>query len=214
MTDGLVPADYLRVSGGSVSPLNAQGSLRDWNRGVGVNVLWENWNAGSNGVGRIGFGLYGDLSLLPFDDKQFVADFTTGPFGAAKTATASSAKVFQVGFTTRFRIPAPYIMPSISFSFGFLDWRPSEIQYTATSGSGSAKQQERQGGLISFGGGLDKTVVDRFAIFGEAVYTYAYTSFGRGLAASGSACVQTNCDLLKNTQFGTVRGGLRVRMGR
>ena len=42
---------------------------------------------------------------------------------------------------------------------------------------------------------------------------YGYTSFGQGLAGSGSACLTSGCDLLKNTPLGTIRGGLRVHVG-
>jgi hypothetical protein len=78
----------------------------------------------------------------------------------------------------------------------------------------TAKQQNRSGGALSFSGGLDKHIYDRFAVFADATYTYGYTSFGGGLAGSGSACLQADCDLLKNTQLGVIRGGLRVRVGR
>ena len=213
-SDGLTPGDHLRIGVGSVSPVNPQGSLRDWNRGQGISLIWENWDAGSTGVGRVGYGLGVDYALLPLDQQQFLLDFVNTPNGTAQSATGKKAGVLIVGVTTRFRIPAPYIMPSISLGFGFLDWRPGEVSYTATGGSGTAKQQHRSGGAITIGGGLDKHVYDRFAIFGEALYTYAYTSFGQGLAGSGSSCLTTNCDLLKNTQFGTIRGGLRVRFGR
>lgn len=212
-TDGLVPGDYARVSVGVVTPVNPQGSLKDWNQGQGLNFMWENWAQGSRGLSRFGFGLYGDLGLLSFNEEQFKADFANGPFGAVRTASAGRARVFQFGINTRFRIPVPYITPSISLGFGFIDWRPATITYTSVSGANAtAKQQNRQGGVVTLIGGLDKHIYDRFAVFGEAVYAYGYTSFGQGLAAAGSACVTANCDLLKNTPLGTIRGGLRVRV--
>jgi hypothetical protein len=213
--DGLVPGDYLRIGVSTVSPVNPQGSLNDWKRGVGLGVLYENWDAGSGGVGRLGYGFMADYSLLPFDDQHFVNEFV-GPFGQAKTASAKKAGVFQAGLNIRLRIPAPFIMPSFSLGIGFLDWHPGQITYTAsgTTTTQTAKQQHRSGGSASFGFALDKHIYDRFGIFGEAIYTYAYTSFGQGLAGSGSACLTAGCDLLKNTQLGTIRGGLRVKTGK
>ena len=215
-TDGLVPADYARVSFAAVQPVNPSGSLKQWKAGNGVNFMWENWSAGGRGggVGLVGFGLYADLALLPFDESAFIQDFSTGPNGVVLSASAGRARALQIGVNTRVRIPVPYLTPSVSVGFGFIDWRPPTIDYVATLGSGSAKQQNRQGGVVTLAGALDKHIYGRFAVFGEAAYSYGFTSFGQGLAASGSACVAANCDLLKNTQFGSIRGGLRIRANR
>lgn len=190
--------------------------MKSWRQGSSANVMWENWDVGggSGGLGLIGFGLYGDLGLYPFDAEQFKVDFDNGPNGRVLTAAASSARMFQFGVNTRIRIPMPYVMPSVSFGFGFLDWRPAKINYTAVGGSGTAKQQNRQGGVVTLIGGLDRQIFGRVGIFGEALYAYGFTSFGQGLGASGSQCVQSNCDLLKNTSLSTFRGGLRVRTTR
>lgn len=212
--DGLAPGDYVRVGFGAVNPINPKGAIHDWRAGQGISIGYENWDLGSHGVSRLGFGLEGSYSLFPFDDAQFINDFVNGPNGHLLTATASKASILQFGVTTRLRIPMPYIMPHIAVGFGFIDWRPGKINYTAVLGTGTAQQQHRSGGAISFSGGLDKHVYDRFAVFADATYTYGYTSFGGGLAGSGSACLQADCDLLKNTQLGTIRGGLRVRVGR
>jgi hypothetical protein len=212
--DGLTAGDYVRAGFGSVNPINPQGAIRDWKHGAGVSLAWENWDLGSGGISRFGFGIEGAYNLFPFNDAQFIADFVNGPNGRLLTATADKASILQLGVTTRMRIPAPYIMPSIAVGFGFIDWRPGQIKYTAVGGNGTAKQQHRSGGAVTFSGGLDKHIVDRFAVFADASYTYGYTSFGSGLAASGSACLQADCDLLKNTQLGVIRGGLRVRVGR
>jgi len=215
LADGLVPGDYIRIGASSVTPIGGGGSLKDWRRGVGFGVLYENWDTGNNGVGRIGYGFMLDYALLPFDDQHFVSEFTS-PFGPVNTATAKKTGVFQAGVNLRIRIPAPFIMPSVSFGVGFLDWHPGEITYTpiGSTTTQSAKQQHRAGGLLSAGASLDKHIYDRFGIFGEAVYTYGFTSFGQGLAGSGSACLTSGCDLLKNTPLGTIRGGLRVRVGK
>ena len=212
--DGLVPGDYARVAYGSFSPISPKGSIRDWNRGTGFTIGYENWDTGSGGVARLGFGLEGSYSFYPFNGDRFIVDFANSPIGKPISASASSASILQIGVTTRLRIPAPYIMPNLAVAFGFFNWRPSEIHYTTATASATAKQQNRSGGSITFSGGLDKHVIDRFAVFADASYTYAYTSFGGGLAGSGSSCIQTDCDLLKNTQLGVVRGGLRVRVGR
>jgi hypothetical protein len=214
LADGLVPGNYIRVGASSVTPVSPQGSLKDWNRGVGFGVTYENWDQGRSGVGRIGYGFMVDYALLPFNDAQFVRDFIPLS-GTTQSASAKRAGVFQAGVNLRIRIPAPYIMPSVFLQLGFLNWHPGQITYTTTTFSTpqTAKQESRSGGLVAIGGSLDKHIYDRFAIFGEALYTYAYTSFGQGLGASGSQCVASNCDLLKNTPLGSIRGGLRVRVG-
>ncbi|HEY9229607.1 MAG TPA: hypothetical protein VIP11_23360 [Gemmatimonadaceae bacterium] len=214
-TDGLIPGNYVRVSGGVVTPVNAQGSLKDWKQGTGLNFMYENWDSGPRGLSRFGFGVFGEIAFLPFDEEQFKVDFADGPFGAVRTASAGKARVIQFGLNTRFRIPVPYMTPSISLAFGFLDWNPADISYTSVTGANAtAKQQHRQGAALTAIGGLDKHIFDRYAIFAEAVYTYGYTSFGQGLAAAGSACVTSNCDLLKNTPLGSIRGGIRARISR
>ena len=213
MTDGMVAGGYVRASGGLVTPVSAGGSLREWNAGWTFNVMWENWENNDRGtLSLFGFGLYADFSSLPFDSGQFIKDFTS-PNGAVTSATAGRGRVIQFGVNTRFRIPAPYFTPSISLGFGFLDWHPGTIDYVAVGGSGTAKQQNRQGGVLTLIGGVDKHIYDRVSIFGEAAYAYAYTSFGQGLGATGGACIQANCDLLRNMPFGTIRGGLKVRVG-
>ena len=215
LADGLVPGDYLRIGVNSTSPINPQGSLKDWNRGVGLGVMWENWDQGRNGVGRIGYGFMLGYSLLPFDQDQFLSENILTPSGRPTTATAKKAGAFQLGVNIRFRIPAPYIMPWLSLGLGFIDWHPGEIKYTTatTTTPQTAKQEHRSGGSVSIGGGVDKHIYDRFGVFAQATYTYGYTSFGQGLAGSGSTCLPTNCDLLKNIPFGTVGGGLRVHVG-
>jgi hypothetical protein len=215
LADGLVPGDYLRVGVSSVVPVGAQGSLTDWKRGVGLGVMYENWNQGRTGVGRIGYGLAVSYSLLPFDDEQFLSDSIVTQFGRPITASAKKAGVFQLGVTLRFRIPAPYIMPWLGLGLGFIDWHPGEIKYTTatTTTQQTAKQEHRSGGAFSAEAGLDKHIYDRVGVFAEAIYTYGYTSFGQGLAGSGSTCLATNCDLLKNTPFGSIGAGVRVHIG-
>jgi len=213
LADGLVPGNYVRVGVSSVAPVSPSGSLKDWSRGVGFGVTYENWDQGRNGVGQIGYGFMVDYALLPFDEDQFLKDFKPLS-GTAVSASAKKAGVFKAGVNLRVRIPAPYIMPSVFLQLGFLNWHPGEITFTTTTvSSQTAKQQTRSGGLVAIGGALDKHIYDRFAIFGEAVYTFAYTSFGQGLGGSGSECITSNCDLLKNTSLGSLRGGLRVRVG-
>jgi hypothetical protein len=214
MADGLVPGDYLRVSGGVMSPINAQGSLREWDRGSTVNVAWENWQQGSNGVGSIGFAFAVDYGRLPFKESAFLSEFESVEGARATSAHATSdAQVFQISTMIRGRIPAPYIMPTLEFGFGIVNFQPGNIAYQTAGGAGTTSQRHRTGGAISIGGGLDKQVYDRIAIFGEAVYTYAFTSLGgQSIASAGGVC--SSCDAFKNTATGVVRGGLRVRVSR
>jgi hypothetical protein len=105
-------------------------------------------------------------------------------------------------------------MPNFSLGFGFINLHPGTIHYTTAANPGTANQQRRYGGELTVGAGLDKTVVDRFGLFGEALYTYGFTSLGQGLATPNGNCAANGCDPLKNTTLGTIRGGLRVRVGR
>ncbi len=215
LADGLVAGDYLRAGAGMLSPVNAQGSLRDWDRGQGFSVAWENWQAGSGGIGRVGFGLGVNYGLLPLSEQQFLVDFID-PLSRvpATSATASDASVLEIETSVRVRIPAPYIMPSVSLAFGYINFHPGTIHYTSAAGPGTTNQQRRYGGELTIGAGLDKHIIDRWAAFGEALYTYGFTSLGQGFVSPNGNCPSNGCDPLKNTTLGTIRGGLRVRMGR
>jgi hypothetical protein len=214
--DGLRPGDYLRISGGMITPVNAQGGLKDWDRGKTIALAWESWqpNSGGNSVGNFGFAVTADYSRLPLNAPQFVSEFTPASGGTTTGATASSATAFSIGTNLRYRFPAPFIMPSIEFGFGYLDFNPSTVHYTSTTGNGNATQRHRRGAALSFGAGLDKQVVDKLGIFGEAMYTYGFTSLGYGFATPGGTCASQTCDVLKNTTLGVIRGGVRVQMGR
>jgi hypothetical protein len=215
MTDGLVAGDYLRLVGGVLSPVNPQGSLADWDRGTTYGVVWENWQSGAGGVGRVGFGIGVNYGLLPLNEQHFLGDFLTPQGARATSASASNASLLEIETSVRLRIPAPYIMPTFSLAFGYINFRPSTIQYSAPSGSSTTAEQRRYGGEFTIGAGLDKHVIDRFADFGEASYTYGFTSLGQGLARPGGTCATSSngCDPLKNTTLGTIRGGLRVHIG-
>jgi hypothetical protein len=215
INDGFMPGSYLRLSAGVTAPVNAQGNLRNWSRGQSANLMWETWGAGSGGTDLTGFGLGIGYTMLPLDDAAFVRNFTpTLVTGQTATATASKAGVFEVATSIRIRIPAPYIMPHISLGFGFMNWHPGTIHYTTTTGeSADARQQSRSGAEFTIGGGLDKQVYDRYGVFAEAIYAYGFTNLGQGLATPTGTCSSNGCDALKNTSLGTIRGGLRVRLG-
>lgn len=214
MADGLVPGSYLRIGGGYVSPVNPRGGLKEWKPGVGMTAYWENWQASQTGTGRVGFGIGASYSMLPLDEQRFAHDFSPAGGGTTSSATASRAAILEITTGLRIRIPAPFIMPTINLGFGFVNWAPAKINYTSTNGtSGTAQQQHRSGAEFAFGGGLDKNIYDRFAVFGEATYTYGFTSYGQFAAPSGQ-CLANTCDLMANTTIASVRGGLRVRMGR
>ncbi|MEO6877493.1 MAG: hypothetical protein ABI205_03365 [Gemmatimonadaceae bacterium] len=214
-SDGLVSGDYLRMSAGTMGPVRPQGSLHDWNRGTSASVAWESWYGGSaTDPGLIGFGVGGDYGRLPFNQRQFLPVFTTPLGGTATSATASAATVFSIETTFRVRIPTPFIMPSVLIGLGYLDFHPSTIHYTAPGGDGTTTQQHRRGAALSIGAGLDKHIVQRVAVFGEAVYSYGFTSLGQGLVTPRGTCTSNGCDVLKNTTLGTLRGGLRLQVGK
>ncbi len=212
--DGLIPGAYLRVGGGSMTPVNAQGSLRDWKPGTGVSVAWESWDAGQSGVSRMGFALSAAYSSLRLDTDRFLTEFVPPSGGSVSAVNAGTAGVLEVTTNLIFRIPAPYIMPHVTLGLGFIDWRPGEIRYSGSAGSGTTKQQHRSGGELAIGGGLDKHIYDRFAVFGEGMYVYGYTRFGGGYGTPTGVCAASGCDALRNTTVATLRGGLRVRLMR
>lgn len=213
--DALPPGDYLRVSGGAAIPVSAQGSLRDWNSGTGIAVSWESWQAGPTGVSRAGFALTAAYNLLPLDEERFVSSFVDPTTGQqALSATASRAGILEVTTNVKIRIPSPVVTPMVDIGLGLIDWHPGTIHYTAGSSTGTARQLHRTGLEFSIGGGIDRTIVDRVAVFGEAMYVFGYTSYGGGYTSPGGVCTTGNCDALHNTTIGTIRGGLRARIGR
>jgi hypothetical protein len=214
-TDGLVSGDYLRISAGSIAPVSPQGSLRDWDRGTTVGVNWEGWYGGAGSdPGLVGFGIGGDFARLPLNQDQFLTHFTAPDGSTATSATASSATVWSIETTVRVRIPTPFIMPSVSFGLGYMDFHPSTVNYMSAGGDGSTTQAHRRGVDLFAGVGLDKHIVQRVGIFAEALYSYGFTSLGQGLTTPGGTCARNGCDVLKNTTLGTLRGGLRLQMGK
>jgi len=144
--DGLVPGAYLRIGGGPMSPVNAQGTLRDWKPGTGVSVAWESWDNGLSGVSRMGFAISGAYSSLPLNMGRFLTEFVAPNGGSLVSLNASNAGVLEVVTNLIFRVPSPYIMPHFTIGLGFIDWRPGRIRYTSSSGSGTTKQQHLSGG--------------------------------------------------------------------
>jgi hypothetical protein len=210
--DGLIPGGYLRVGGGMLSPINPSGTLRDWKSGPIGSLIWENWEPSSHGVGRVGFGIGLSYTALPLNESAFASSFLPAT-GTVATATGKDASIFQVETSIRMRIPSPFIMPSIELGFGFLSFHPGQIQYTTSDGTtGSARSQTRSGAEFSIGGGLDRQIAGRAAIFGEAIYEYGLTGLGHGIAEPGGTCAAGQCDVLKNMSLGVVRGGLRLRL--
>jgi hypothetical protein len=214
---GLVSGNYLRASAGFTSPLNPSGAYRDWDGGTAFALSWENWDNGARGVGRLGFAIGGSYAALPFDAAQFLPRFQSLAGIPATSAHASAASLITVETQLRYRIPVPYLMPSILFGFGYINFHPSKIHYaTATAADATTGQQQKSGAVISIGAGLDRQLFDRYALFGEGTYGYGFTSLGAGFANARGTCAVSNdgCDVLKNIALGTLRGGLRVRVGR
>lgn len=206
--------NYVRVSAGVTSPVNPSGSFRDWDRGNGFGVSWENWESMGGGPPRAGFGIAFDYAQLPLNEQQFLATFQTGQGARASSATAKKTSVWTIATDLRLRIPMPLVMPTVNFGFGIIDYRPSTVNYVTTGGtSGTAEQKGRTGAELSIGGGIDREIAGRVAAYVEALYRYGFTSVGEGIAAPGSACLEGGgCDALKNTAFGTIRGGLRIHV--
>jgi hypothetical protein len=208
LAGGLIPGDYIRVSAGVTTPVNPQGSLKDWKAGTGFGLAWENWQAGGTGVGRVGFGISGAYSFLPFDGDEFKRETN----GIITSAEAKKAGILEIVSSARIRFPAPVVSPAILIGFGFIHWAPGKITYTdATSHTTTATQQHRSGAELSIGASLDRQLWDRYAAYVEGTYVYGYTSYGTSFTTPGGVCTSAGCDPLKNTTIATLRGGLRVR---
>jgi hypothetical protein len=209
---GLTEGDYVRVSAGVTNPVNAQGGFRDWKKGTGFSLGYENWQAGDNGVGRLGVSLGAAYSALPLDEEKFLADFTPLSGEKVTKASASNGSLFEINAGLRVRIPAPLLAPTVRFGIGYIGWRPSKVDYTTATASGTAKQQTRNGAEVSIGAGLERHFAGRFGLFGEADYVYGYTSLGQSSATPGGICANNGCDVLKNTSVTTIRGGLAWKL--
>jgi hypothetical protein len=209
---GLTPGDYVRVSAGVTTPANPQGSFREWGQGTGVNVTWQNWSPGGTGVGRLGFSIGATYSVLPFEESQFIEDFTPLSGGKAASASAGNGGLIEVTTGLNIRIPAPLVVPVINFGIGFINWRPSKVSYSGPTGAGTTEYRSRSGAEAFIGAGLERYFAGRFGIFADAAYIYGYTSLGRTSTTPGSICGTSGCDVLKNTSVTTLRGGLSVRV--
>ena len=214
--DGLMPGNYVRVSSGTSTPVSPHAALRYWDRGSTYYASWENWDSGASGVSRVGFSINAAYSALPLNTPLFLANFTPVGGGTVTSVSAARAGILEVTSGIRVRFPLPYVMPNVSVGLGLIDWQPGSISYESTAGPGNAKQQHRVSGEFTIGGGIDKNNFDRYALFGEALYVYGYTSYGSGFATPGGVCNTNGCDAFRNgnTTIGTIRGGLRVRVGR
>src|SRR5215216_1734738 len=160
--DGLISGDYVRLSGGSLTPVNPQGSLRDWGAGSGFSLMWENWGSGAAGVGVVGFGIGVNYGRLALDEERFVSQFRDPLTQAPATSVESAhASVLEIETTLRVRIPSPFIMPSFSIGFGYINYKPGSIHYNTALGPASTAQQTRYGGEFTIGAGLDKNIYDR-----------------------------------------------------
>jgi hypothetical protein len=213
--DGLVPGNYVRMSTGSSTPVSPHAALRYWDRGTTYYLGWENWDTGASGVSRVGFSLNAAYSALPLNTPLFLANFTPLNGGTVTQVSASRAGILEVTSGLRLRMPLPYLMPNLSLGLGLIDWQPGTIKYESTAGDGSAKQQHRVSAEVTVGAGIEKNLFDRYGVFGEALYVYGYTSYGSGFVSSGGVCNSVACDTFRNgnTTIGTIRGGLRVRVG-
>jgi hypothetical protein len=210
----LTPGDYFRLSSGVIAPVGAKGSLNDWRRGTDFALSWENWGPGPSGTDQVSYGVGFDYGRLPFNQSAITSSTINGE--AVESASASSAALWSLGAQLRVRFPVPVVMPSISVDFGFISYQPSTIDYTTASGAATADERHRTGPYLSIGGGLDRDLFDRAALFIEALYTYGFTNLDEGLATNSTSICTTagGCEAFKNITVGTVRGGLRVRVGR
>ncbi len=211
---GIVGGNYVRLSAGGLMPIGATGSYRDWNGAKGFAAMWENWGTSGDGIDNVGFGVGATYAAMPFNERQFLASFQTLQGAPATSATAPSASMFTIETDLRYRFSAPVLMPSLILGLGYINFQPSTIHYDAVAGSGTTSQRRKNGGVISLGLGVDRQLMDRYALFAEAMYMYGFTSLGAGLATPAATCTNDGCDVLKNIAAGTVRGGLRVRVGR
>ena len=120
----------------------------------------------------------------------------TSPRRASAAILRARRRTSASGFRRR------YIMPTINVRPRLHQLAPGDRSTTPRPSALARRSSSIDPAPIRrFGGGLDKHIVDRFAIFGEAAYTYGYTSFGAGRRRRRAARVcNSGCDLLKNTE--------------
>ena len=200
----------------STNPLDAQGNLRDWSSGTAYNLMWESWGAGGAGTDLTGYGFSVGYTQLPFNNSFFVQNFTpTQVTGSTATATAADARVLEFLATLRIRIPTPLVMPHLSLGLGFIELASRHHSTTPRQRARRPTQSRKavRRAEFSVGGGVDRHVYDRVGIFAEARTPTAITSFGQVRNADRDVRGQRMRRPLKNTTLGTIRGGLRVRIG-
>ena len=182
------PATTSESAAARVFPVNPQGqpaatgaaARRSTSAGrtgtTGANGRRTSWDSRSISV----------YSMLPLDESQFLVGLHAdlGPEGLPRPA-ASSAGVFELATNFRFRIPSPFIMPTINFGLGFIELGARARSTTpAPLGTGSAKQQTSIGRRVRRSvEDSSKHIVDRYGRFRlKQTYAYGYTSFGQGAA--------------------------------
>lgn len=203
---------FVRVGGGITAPLFPSGSMHDWARGWQAAASWESTGGGRGGnVSRVALGFAGDFGRFPLDERQFIANFTSG--GAQPTAaTAPDATLVDVQATVRINFPAPVVTPSVLFALGYYNFHPSRVTFQSPDSTGVAGFRSRSGASLSIGFGLDRQIAGPAGVFLEGTYLLGATSFG--FVAANSRCGTTSCDVFDNTYIGTLRSGLRFRVGR
>jgi hypothetical protein len=159
-------------------------------------------------VGRVGFGITGTYSFLPFKADVFETEFSN----TARNASASHAGILEIISNARIRFPSPVVSPAVIIGFGFINWAPGKINFIDGNQQVSVTQEHRSGAELTIGASLDRQLWDRYAAYVEGSYVYGYTSYGRGFTTPGGVCTNSGCDPLKNTTVTTLRGGLRVRL--
>ena len=131
------------------TPVNPQGSLRDWNRGTTSTPAWENWDTGASGVSRVGFGLDAAYSAAPArTSTHFMRELHAArPAGradvgerGARRHSRDQHRAFACAFRRR------YIMPSIERRIRIhrLATRSDQLHQSTTGPAGQAAASPRR----------------------------------------------------------------------
>ena len=210
------PATISASAAASTIPVNAQGSLRDWKRGTGINLAWENWQPGAHGVGRVGFGLDVAYSRLAARTRPVRRRFRARTDRHCGRRVGASRRFSRSTSNLRIRIPAPCVMPAItSASASSIGRRETSITHRPPARTGTASSHRAAALSSSLGGASIEQIYRSLRDLWRSGVRLRIHELRRAASRTPSEHVlHSGCDLLKNTTVGTLRGGLRVRLGR
>jgi hypothetical protein len=208
----LFGGNNIRVAAGTTALV---GGSDNWSRGFSIGASWESWDPGSGGdVGRVAAGLGLTWSRLPFSPPHFVEDFNASSGLHTTTASASDANVIDFQLMLRIRGPRLFLLPSALLGIGYYSFRPGDVNFSGPDSTGTARLRTKTGPSAAIGASLDSPYFGTAAVFAEGIFVYGYSSDSQLRVSANTRCGSVGCDTFKSTETATLRGGVRVRVGR